>query len=71
MRDFLYSEIESHYGVPNIPDDLDLAIHVGKQLCEQLLEPLNATFGRVVLRSSYRSVAANDLGAALVLSKSS
>lgn len=62
MRDFLYSEIASYYGVVNAPDDPDLAIHVGKQLCEQLLEPLNATFGRVVLRSSYRSVVVNDLG---------
>jgi hypothetical protein len=62
MRDFLYSEIAALYGVANIPDDPDLAIYVGKQLCEQLLEPLNATFGRIVLRSSYRSVAVNDLG---------
>ena len=62
MREFLYSEIAAIYGIANIPDDPDLAIYVGKQLCEQLLEPLNATFGRVVLRSSYRSVAVNDLG---------
>lgn len=62
MREFLYSEIANFYGVPNIPEDPDLAIEVGKQLCELLLEPLNATFGRVAIRSSYRSVVINDLG---------
>ena len=29
MRDFLYSEISNFYGIPNIPDDPDLAIAVG------------------------------------------
>jgi len=62
MRDFLYSEIAAIYGVANVPDDPEMAIYVGKQLCEHLLEPLKATFGQVVLRSSYRSVAINDLG---------
>jgi hypothetical protein len=62
MREFLYSEIANFYGVPNIPENPDLAIEVGRQLCENLLEPLNATFGRVAIRSSYRSVTVNDLG---------
>ena len=26
LRDFLYSEIANFYGIPNIPDDPDLAI---------------------------------------------
>ncbi len=26
MRDFLYSEIANFYGIPNIPDDPDLAV---------------------------------------------
>lgn len=55
MREFLYSETANFHGRQNIPDDPDLAIEVGRKLCEELLEPLNATFGRVVLRSSYRS----------------
>ena len=38
MRDFLHSEIANFYGMPNIPDDPELAIHVGKRLCEDLLE---------------------------------
>lgn len=55
MRDFLYSETANLHGIPNIPDNPDLAIEVGRRLCEELLEPLNATFGRVAVRSSYRS----------------
>jgi len=55
MRDFLYSETANLHGIPNIPDNPDLAIEVGRMLCEELLEPLNATFGRVAVRSSYRS----------------
>jgi hypothetical protein len=62
MRDFLYSEIANFYGIQNIPDDPDLAIEVGKVLCERLLEPLHSTFGRVVIRSAYRSPAVNQLG---------
>lgn len=62
MREFLYSEIANFYEVQNIPDDPDLAIAVGKRLCEELLEPLGATFGRVAIRSSYRSFAVNELG---------
>lgn len=62
MRDFLYSEIANFYGTPNIPENPDLAIEVGTRLCEELLEPLNATFGRVAIRSAYRSPTVNALG---------
>jgi hypothetical protein len=62
LREFLYSEIANFYGMQNIPDDPDLAIEVGKRLCEELLEPLNATFGRIAIRSSYRSCAVNEAG---------
>ena len=62
MRDFLYSEIANFYGVSNVPEDPDLAVEVGKALCEQLLEPLQATFGRVAIRSAYRSPTVNQLG---------
>jgi hypothetical protein len=55
MRDFLYSEVANLYGVPNIPDDPDLAILAGGRLCAELLEPLRARFGRVSVRSAYRS----------------
>lgn len=62
MRDFLYSEIANFYGMQNIPEDPDLAIEVGKKLCEELLEPLNATFGRLEVRSAYRSSTVNAFG---------
>src|SRR5262245_47378661 len=55
MRDFLHSEVANLYGIPNIPDDPDLAIEAGRGLCENLLEPLRAEFGRISIRSAYRS----------------
>jgi len=51
----LYSEVANFYGRLNIPDNPDLAIEAGKRLCEELLEPLQATFGRITIRSGYRS----------------
>lgn len=62
LRDFLHSEIANFYGLQNIPENPDLAIEVGKQLCEQLIEPLNATFGRIAIRSAYRSPTVNAHG---------
>jgi len=62
MRDFLYSEISNLHGIPNLPADPDLAIASGRRLCEELLEPLQATFGRLAIRSAYRSVAVNAFG---------
>ena len=62
LRDFLYSEIAQIYGLQNIPDKPDLAIEVGTCLCEELLEPLQAEFGRLAIRSAYRSCEVNQLG---------
>jgi hypothetical protein len=62
FRDFLFSEIADFYGIPNIPEDPDLAIEAGRRLCEELLEPLQATFGRLHLRSGYRSPKVNEFG---------
>ncbi|MGH7055023.1 MAG: hypothetical protein ACREFA_14570 [Stellaceae bacterium] len=62
MRDFLHSEIADFHGIPNIPDFPDLAIAAGRRLCEELLEPLNATFGRLAIRSAYRAPAVNEFG---------
>lgn len=59
MREFLHSEVASLHGIANIPDDPDLAIAVGRRLCEDLIEPLQATFGKIVIRSAFRSVAVN------------
>lgn len=62
MRDFLHSEIAEIEGIPNIPHDPDLAIEVGRRLCEELLEPLQAAFGRIHIRSAYRSPEVNQFG---------
>lgn len=62
MRDFLYSEIANMHHMTNLPSDPDLAIAAGRALCEHLLEPLQATFGRLAIRSAYRSPAVNAFG---------
>ena len=62
MRDFLFSEIAAIKGLPNLPDDPKLAIAAGRGLCEHLLEPLQATFGRLAIRSAYRSPEVNAFG---------
>jgi len=62
MRDFLYSEIAVWHGLRNVPDHPEQAVAVGKLLCEHLLEPLQATFGRIHIRSAYRSPQVNKFG---------
>ena len=62
MRDFMYSEINGFHGVPNVPPNPDLAIENGSQFCTTLLDPLEETFGRVAVRSGYRSPTLNDYG---------
>lgn len=62
MRDFMYSDIANFYGMNNIPEHPKQAIEAGRHLCETLLEPLNATFGRIAVRSAYRSPQLNTLG---------
>lgn len=62
MRDFLHSEIADFFSIPNIPHNPDQAIEAGTRLCEDLLEPLQTTFGRIAIRSAYRSPEVNDYG---------
>ncbi|MGR3435112.1 MAG: hypothetical protein ACU0CO_09525 [Shimia sp.] len=62
MREFLHSEIGSLHGIPNVPERPDLAIAHGRRLCEDFLEPLQATFGRLFVRSGYRSPTLNAFG---------
>lgn len=62
LRDFLYSEIANFYGIANIPHDPDAAIENGKRLCDELLEPLQTAFGRLAIRSGYRSIAVTEYG---------
>ena len=62
MHDFLFSDIAAIHGLSNLPDDPDLAINAGSRLCEELLEPLQDHFGRLAIRSAYRSCAVNQFG---------
>lgn len=62
MRDFLYSEIGNYHARQNLPRDPDLAIACGRCLCETLLDPLEETFGRIAVRSGYRSPELNTFG---------
>jgi hypothetical protein len=59
MREMLYTEVGNFYRVPNIPDDPQLAIEAGRQLCRLVLEPLRRKFGQVCVRSAYRSSTLN------------
>lgn len=62
MRDFLFSDIAAVHGMNNVPDDPDLAIAAGSKLCQELLEPIQDVFGRIAIRSAYRSREVNGFG---------
>ena len=62
MREFMYSEIAQVEGLQNIPRDQDLALKAGRQLCEKVLEPMQAQLGRISIRSAYRSPQVNQAG---------
>ena len=62
VRDFLHSEIGAFHGIRNVPVDPDLMIYTGRKLCEAILEPLSETFGRIHIRSGYRSPTLNQFG---------
>jgi hypothetical protein len=62
MREFLYSEISQMEGIKNIPDDPELAIAAGKNLCQKVLEPIQDALGRITIRSAYRSCDVNQRG---------
>jgi hypothetical protein len=63
MREFLYSEISQIEQIPNLPEQPDHVIKVGRRLCEEVLEPIQEGLGRVAIRSAYRSPAVNAKGA--------
>lgn len=64
MREFLHSEISQVENIPNIPHHPDIAIRNGKRLCEDILEPIQSSLGRISIRSGYRSPEINAAGAA-------
>ena len=62
MRDFLYSEIGNFHEKQNLPENPDLVIETGRAFCETLMDPLEETFGRIAVRSGYRSPSLNRFG---------
>jgi hypothetical protein len=62
MRDFLYSDIAAIFGLTNLPTDRALAIETGTGLCQNVLEPLQRRFGRIAIRSAFRSSEVNEIG---------
>jgi len=62
MRDFLHSEIAQIEQLSNVPDYPDIAIEAGKNLCQNILEPISSHFGRISIRSGYRSPLVNGIG---------
>jgi len=64
MREFLYSEIAVQYHLRNVPEKarIDVAVEAGSKLCSHLLEPLQKRFGRIHVRSGYRSLEVNAAG---------
>ncbi len=64
MREFLYSEIAVQYQLRNVPEKarIGIAIEAGSKLCSHLLEPLQKKFGRIHVRSGYRSLEVNAAG---------
>ena len=62
MREMLYSSIGDYHGLPNYPENPELAVQAGTQLCQTLLEPLRKKFGHVIIRSAYRSPTVNKFG---------
>ena len=62
FRDFVYSETAAEMGINNIPTDVDLAILAGRNLCEKVLEPIQSEWGRLHIRSAFRSEIVNGIG---------
>ncbi|WP_172380312.1 peptidase M15 [Vibrio sp. Vb339] len=62
MRDFLHSEIAQIEQLTNVPDYPDIALESGRNLCQKILEPISNKFGRISIRSGYRSPLVNNVG---------
>lgn len=56
LRDFLYSSTSDYFGVSNKPSDMpEQVVASAKALCEVLLEPILAKFGRFFITYAYQS----------------
>ena len=63
MREFLYFEIAQIERIPNIPENPTHVVEVGRRLCEEMLEPIQDSLGRIGIRSAYRCPSVNAKGA--------
>lgn len=56
LRDFMYSSTADYFGVSNKPSDMpEQVVASAKALCEILLEPILAKFGRFFITYGYQS----------------
>lgn len=55
LRDFLFSTECAARGLTNYPDDPDMVIRAGKEMCQKVLEPLLAQWGRFAITFGYQS----------------
>jgi hypothetical protein len=62
LRDFLHSEVAEIEKLGNFPEDDALLVQAGENLCQQVLEPIQAMLGKVSIRSAYRSAEVNRIG---------
>lgn len=54
MRDFLHSNYNSVAGICNYPEKPEIVIAAGKKLCELVMEPIIAKWGRVFITFGYQ-----------------
>lgn len=61
LRDFLFSTDAAANGLNNFPEDPDMVVRAGKALCEKVLEPVLARWGRFAITFAYQSREALEL----------
>lgn len=55
LRDFMFCAASAAQGLSNYPENPDAVIKAGRALCERLLEPTLAEFGRFAITYGYQS----------------
>lgn len=55
LRDFLFSTDAAAHGFSNFPEDPDMVVRAGRELCEKVLEPVLARWGRFAITFAYQS----------------
>lgn len=60
LRDFLFCASAAANGLSNCPENTAAVVQAGRVLCEKLLEPIVAHFGRFAITYGYQSRASMD-----------